>query len=303
MNIFPEPPAFRCFGRLAPETNDHSLLEQDTIIERDETQNHEDMLITNSSKTTTSTDGRFRRIEIMLGMEACERLRESRVMVVGLGAVGSYAVEGLARAGVGNLKVIDFDKVSVTNINRQLYAMESTIGLLKSDVARERILDINPSCNVEAIEGFVDADSIREYLVDPPDLVVDAIDSLNPKVELISAVLEREIPLITCLGAATRFDPTAVRIGPLADAHGCHLGSAVRKRLRRRNIPVDHLCVYSVEPVPHPLPKMSPAERLNEETSLERGRTRDILGSLPTITGIFGLTAANLAVQMLIGRR
>lgn len=252
------------------------------------------------SDTSINSDGRFRRVEVMLGEEACERLRRSKVMVVGLGAVGSYAVEGIARSGVGTLRIIDFDRVSVTNINRQLYALDSTLGRLKSEVARERILDINPACRVEAIHGFVDAETIREYLADPPDLVVDAIDSLNPKVDLISAVRERNIPLISCLGAAMRLDPTRVRVGTLSEAYGCPLGRAVRKRLRRRNVPVDHLCVYSEEPLPNPLPKMPPSERVYEETSLERGRVRDILGSMPTITGIFGLTAANLAIRMLI---
>lgn len=250
----------------------------------------------------TDRNERFRRIELMLGIEACERLRESFVLVVGLGAVGSYAVEGLARAGVGRLRIVDFDIVGISNINRQLYALESTLGRQKCDVARERVLDINPACQVEAINGFVDAETISTYLSGSPDIVIDAIDSLNPKVELISGVRNREIPLISCLGAALRFDPTKICIGPISEAHHCPLGRSVRKRLRRREIPMDFPCIFSEEPLPHPLPIAAPTERLGEQPILERGRIRNTLGSMPTITGMFGLAAANLAIKMLVGR-
>lgn len=237
----------------------------------------------------------------MLGKEACGQIRDSFVMVVGLGAVGSYAVEGLVRAGVGRIRLVDFDKVQPSNINRQLYALGSTIGRAKCEIARERILDINPSCRVEAINGFVDSESVQGYLEDAPDIVIDAIDSLNSKVELISAVRMRGIPLISCLGAAMRFDPTCVRVAPLEETTGCPLGRAVKKRLRRRGVPLDFPCVYSEEPLPNPLPLAAPTDVLGETPLLERGRIRNTLGSMPTITGIFGLTAANMAIKILIG--
>ena len=238
----------------------------------------------------------------MLGIEACERLRKSFVVVVGLGAVGSYAVEGLARAGIGRLRIIDFDKVAISNINRQLYALESTIGRQKCDVARERVLDINPSCQIEAINGFIDASTLPTYLSDSPDIVIDAIDSLNPKVQLISGVISHNIQLISCLGAALRIDPTQIRIAPISEVHHCPLGKTVRTRLRRRGIPTDFPCVFSDEQLPNPLPIASPAEPLGENPQLWRGRIRNTLGSMPTITGMFGLTAANHAIKMLIGR-
>lgn len=243
---------------------------------------------------------RFRRIELMLGSKAARRIRDSFVIVVGLGAVGSYAVEGLARAGVGKMRVVDFDLVNASNINRQLYALGSTIGRRKSDLARERILDINPACEVESINGFVNSETVLEFLENAPDLVVDAIDSLGPKVELLAAVRERNIPVISCLGAAMRTDPTKVKIAPLEETSVCHLGRVVRKRLRRRGIPIDFPCVFSDEPLPDPLPIIEASERANEEDHYGRGRVRDIMGSLPTITGIFGLTAANLAIRMLV---
>lgn len=246
-------------------------------------------------------DGRFARIELMLGKEACARLAGSFVTVIGLGAVGSYAIEGLARAGVGKLRLVDFDLVALSNINRQLFALGSTIGRPKIDVARERVLDINPSCQVETIRAFVDGRTVLDFLAGPPDLVIDAIDALLPKVELLAAARTSEIPVISCLGAALRSDPTCVRVGPLEEVHHCRLGSTVRRRLRRRNIPVDFPCVFSEEPMPYPLPVIAPDESLEQQT-VNRGRPRNILGSMPTITGIFGLTAANLAIKMLTGQ-
>ncbi len=243
-------------------------------------------------------DGRFARIELMLGKEACERLRNSFVTVVGLGAVGSYAVEGLARAGIGRLRVVDFDKIVLSNINRQLYALTSTVGRLKCEVARERILDINPDCIVETVDGFMDGEKVWELVGDNPDIVIDAIDGLNTKVSMLQALRTREMRFISCLGAAMRTDPTKIRIGPLSDVHSCRLGSAVRQRLMHRGVPVDFPCVYSEEPVPHPLPVAAP-DFLNEKPVIERGRMRNTIGSLPTITGMFGLTAANLAIRML----
>ncbi|MEN6355942.1 MAG: tRNA threonylcarbamoyladenosine dehydratase [Armatimonadota bacterium] len=247
----------------------------------------------------TQPNERFTRIELMLGADACARLRDSSVTVVGLGAVGSYAVEGLARAGVGRLRLVDFDKVSTSNINRQLLALTSTLGQDKCEVARERVLDINPDCKVEAICNFLDGETALDLIGESPDLVIDAIDALNPKVELISAVRNREIPLICCLGAALRSDPTMIRINTLEHVHHCPLGRAVRQRLRRRGMPIDFACVFSDEPLPRPLPIAPPIEIINEDHIISRGRARNTLGSMPTITGMFGLTAANLAITML----
>ncbi len=245
---------------------------------------------------------RFKRIELMLGTDACERLRKASVTVVGLGAVGGYAVEGLARAGIGNLRLVDFDKVSISNINRQLLALTSTIGRTKCDVATERVLDINPDCNVEAICEFLDGQSVMD-LIGKPDIVIDAIDALNPKVDLLESAVRQEIPIISCLGAALRFDPTMIRVGTIEHVHHCPLGRTVRQRLRRRGVPVDIACVYSDEPLPKPLPIAPPPEQLDDDHIISRGRSRNILGSMPTITGMFGLTAANLAVRMLIDNK
>jgi tRNA A37 threonylcarbamoyladenosine dehydratase len=247
-------------------------------------------------------DDRFKRVELILGSDACERLNKSFVTIVGLGAVGGYATEAIARVGVGRIRVIDFDKVTLSNINRQLYALQSTLDRPKCEVARERILDINPWCNVEIVDGFIDGTTVSDYIGDNPDIVIDAIDGLNTKVALLADLRSRQIRFISCLGAALRTDPTAVRVAPLAKVHHCPLGSEVRNRLRRRGVPVDFPCIFSEEPMPYPLPIAAPTDRLGDQPAIARGRTRNTLGSLPTITGIFGLTAANLAINMLIGK-
>ena len=137
---------------------------------------------------------RFTRIRLFLGEERFQKLQASSVTVVGLGAVGGYVVEALARAGITRLRLVDFDTVQSSNINRQILALETTIGRPKAEVARERVLDINPSCNVEALQVFAGEETMGDILTPAPDLLIDAIDSLNPKVQLLTAAHYRRIP-------------------------------------------------------------------------------------------------------------
>ncbi|MFP4105554.1 MAG: ThiF family adenylyltransferase [Phycisphaerae bacterium] len=242
-------------------------------------------------------DERFTRTRHILGPDGLERLTRAHVAVIGLGAVGSYAVEALTRSGIGRLTLVDFDEVSLSNINRQLYALESTVGKPKADLARNRVRDINPSCRVDSHRCFVDAETAEHLLDDRPDLVIDAIDSLNPKVDLLAAVRTRQIPLVSSMGAALRRRPGLVRVSALEDTHSCPLARQVRKRLRRREVPLDFPCVWSAEE-----PDRDALLDLEESEKhlVDRGRKRRSLGSLPTITGIFGLTAANTALQILL---
>ncbi len=243
-------------------------------------------------------DERFSRIGLLLGTEGAAHLTQASVAVAGLGAVGSYAVEALARAGIGRLVLCDFDIIRPSNINRQLYALDNTLGMRKCDAARERVALINPRCRVEALPLFIDERSIAEVLSRNVDLVIDAIDSLNPKTDLIASVRQSGIPLISSMGAALRRDPACVRTGPLAQVRNCPLARVLRRRLRRRGIPLDFTCVYSTE-----LITSSKSRHIEngspEEQYYKRGRVRSTLGSLPTITGIFGLTAANIALEIL----
>ena len=241
-------------------------------------------------------DDRLARIRLMLGEEKLERLKNSFVVVVGLGAVGSYAVEGLARSGVGRLRLVDFDVVHASNVNRQLYALGSTLGRHKADLAYERVLDINPHCRAEKMNIFADEKTYDVILEGKPDLVIDAIDSLGPKAGLIAETIKRGLPLIASMGAALRTDPTAIRIGPLGGVIGCPLAAKVRNLLRKKNTHLDFECVYSLEPVG----ELRKKRQVDPETAFfEKGRRRAALGSLPTLTGIFGLTIANAAIQRL----
>lgn len=241
--------------------------------------------------------GWLARTEVLLGSEAMKTLCNASVYVFGLGAVGSYAVEGLARSGIGRLRLVDFDVIKESNRNRQLYATCSTVGRLKVEVAAERVLDINPDAVVEQRPIFAHAETLPELLSGCPDLVVDAVDSLAPKVEILAAAAGLGVPVFSSLGAATRTEADRVRFGPLFEARGCPLGRLLRKRLRRRGVEGDLWCVYSDEPKNRDAVR----EPEDEEGEFERGRRRDVLGSLATLTGLFGLRLAHEAVLRLSG--
>ena len=269
-----------------------------------------------SSDAPASTE-QFARTELMLGRDALKRLQNSCVLVAGLGAVGSYAVEALARSGVGRFRLVDFDVVQPSNINRQLFATWATIGRLKADVAKERIASINPAAQVETRQVLINDKTLPTLFADdwasPPDFVVDAIDSLGPKVALIAEVTRRGLPLISSMGAALRFDASLVQVGRLTDVSHCPLSAQVRKRLRRFDINTDAVrCVYSPEPIrdrmraapsgSDGLERVAPAAPL-DATNVDSppGRPRNSLGSLSTIVGIFGLMIAHEVVGGLIG--
>lgn len=244
-------------------------------------------------------DGRFARIERMIGRDGLARLSRSFVCVVGLGAVGSYATEALARAGVGRLRLVDFDEVRRSNINRQLYATDATLGRKKIEVAHERVAQINPRCLVETMGLFVHRETLDGVLADSPDLVIDAIDSFTPKLMLLAELERRRVPLVSSMGAALRTDPTMIRTGPFRDVHTCPLAAKLRKAMRKMDLPMRFTCVYSVEPVTHLPAEAIGVDLEDNEDTVVRGRKRRTLGSLPTLTGIFGLTAANVAIRML----
>jgi len=240
---------------------------------------------------------------MLLGPEAMARLKAAQVVVIGLGAVGSYAAEALTRAGVGHLRLVDFDEIRPTNLNRQLLALHSTLGQPKVEVARARALDINPRCVVEALRLFGD-EQTRPQMLAGADALVDAIDSVGPKFGLLSDAVQAGIPIIvSSMGAAERTDPLAIRVADLFKTERCPLARLIRKRLRALGIKSGIRCVYSTE-----LPRRTPRnlqqaalENPAERDVLARGRQRKPLGSLPTLTGIFGLVAANEVIMKLAG--
>jgi tRNA A37 threonylcarbamoyladenosine dehydratase len=242
----------------------------------------------------------FGRVALWVGAEGLRRLGRARVLVVGLGAVGSFALEALARSGVGHLRLVDFDRIGPSNLNRQLLALASTLGHPKVEVARERVLQIDPRIEVETLPAFFSAGEAERLLAPPLDFCVDAIDSLGPKVELLSACVARGLPVVSAMGAAGRRDPTRVRVTSLVATRVCPLARGVRKRLARRGISADVTAVWSSEP-PAPATRLAPEnDPIDDEQTLRRGRTRRPLPSMIHLPGVFGLCAANHVVWSLL---
>jgi tRNA A37 threonylcarbamoyladenosine dehydratase len=244
---------------------------------------------------------RFARIEKLLGQAKAAWLRERSITIVGVGAVGGYALEGLARAGIGRIRLVDFDSIGISNINRQLHALESTLGILKVDAAKKRVLDINPHCQVEALPLFADPETIGEILTPAPDLLIDAIDSLSSKIELLAAAYRLNIPVVSSMGAALRTDPTQIFVDDLLKTKKCPLARRLRKKLRQNGVGKGITCVYSTEEVDFDYGEPEGFDA-GDPSPHKRGRPRRQLGSLPTLTGIFGLIVANTALYTLLAR-
>ena len=189
----------------------------------------------------------FSRTASLFGEDNYNKIKTIRVAVVGIGGVGSYAVEALARTGVGDLLIIDDDKVEITNINRQIWALNSTVGKYKVEIARERLLDINPELKMIASNRRLTAESINELIPQNSDFVIDAIDSIIDKAALIEFCLRKEIPVISCMGAARRKDPTQIKVGNINGQVSGPLIKRLRKELRKKDVVLDFPIVYSEE--------------------------------------------------------
>lgn len=191
-------------------------------------------------------DDPFIRQQMLLGAAAMQRLREAHVIVFGVGGVGSYAAEGLARAGIGALTLVDSDTVSLSNLNRQLCALHSTLGQYKSDVMAARILDINPDCRVTSMPMLYNEESKETFFAQRYDYIVDAIDLVSCKLSLIRTAKERGIPIISAMGTGNKLDPTRFCITDISKTSGCHLARVMRRELRNRGI-LHHTVLYSEE--------------------------------------------------------
>lgn len=238
----------------------------------------------------------FARTEQLLGPEAMGKIAAAKVAVFGLGAVGSFAVEALARTGVGNLHLVDFDRVDVSNINRQLFALHSTIGKEKTMIARARIQDINPECRVSVQGSFINTESLSDLLSQDIDVVVDAIDGLNSKVNLIVEARTRGLTVVSSMGAGGRTDISLIKTADISQTSVCPLARVVRQRLHRRGLYEGVSCVYSVE---KPLNKQPYHKRDVSEALSDHGRSRPPIGTVPYVTGAFGLFIAMEVVRLL----
>ena len=231
-------------------------------------------------------DGISDRTSLLIGDEGIRILKDSFVVLAGVGAVGGYVLEGLVRAGVGHIRVIDSDVFSESNLNRQILATRETIGRKKAEVAAERARSINPGINIEIISEMVSSDTVPDILSGSPDALADAIDTVEHKVALLRYAAENGIPAFSSMGAALHFETSSIKVATLKRTNTCPLASSVRSRLKdfdTRNI----TCVYSEEPV-----VVRPSER--------DGHGKSILGSLPTIPAVFGMTLANEVIRYLL---
>ncbi|MBO5971519.1 MAG: tRNA threonylcarbamoyladenosine dehydratase [Alistipes sp.] len=236
-------------------------------------------------------EGWLERTELLLGQEKLTLLRNANVLVVGVGGVGAYAAEMIVRAGVGRMTIADADRVSESNINRQLVALHSTIGREKCDILAERLKDINPSLKLTTVNRFI-KDSETDELLDSDkfDYVVDAIDTLSPKLALIKGAMDRGIPLVSSMGAGAKCDPTLMEIKDIAKTHHCPLAHMLRKRLHKLGIRKGFWAVFSPEPV-----------REGAMILCEEQNKKSNVGTISYIPALFGIGCASVVVRDLIG--
>jgi len=231
------------------------------------------------------------RTELLIGKENVEKLKRSHVLVVGLGGVGAYAAENLCRAGIGEMTIVDGDHLNPTNKNRQLPAVESTIGKPKAEVLGVRLLDINPDLKLHVIQEYIKDEKMIEVLNKPFDYVVDAIDTLSPKVFLIYHSLQKGLKIVSSLGAGARLDPTKVRINDISKSFNCRLGFVLRKRLRKLGVNEGFKVVFSED-------KADENAVIVDEPGENKKSTVGTISYMPPVYGCF---CASVVIRDLIG--
>jgi tRNA A37 threonylcarbamoyladenosine dehydratase len=232
------------------------------------------------------------RTEMLLGAEALKKLKESHVLVAGLGGVGSWAAEMICRAGVGAMTIIDGDKITTANINRQLPALTSTTGRMKAEIVGERLLDINPSLKIRVIPEFIRDQRMIDILEeDEYDYVVDAIDTLSPKVFLIYHSLRLNLRIVSSMGAGGRYDPSAIRVADISETNFCNLARMLRKKLHKLGVNKGFAAVYSPEIVDKDL-IVRGSDESNKASSV---------GTMSYMPAAFGIVCASVVIRDLAG--
>lgn len=231
------------------------------------------------------------RTELLLGEEKLSLLRRANVLVVGVGGVGAYAAEMIVRAGVGRMTIADADTVSRSNINRQLVALHSTVGMAKCEVLAARLRDINPELQLRTVNRYI-KDAETDALLDSDrfDYVVDAIDTLSPKLALIKGALDRGIPLVSSMGAGAKTDPTLMEIKDISKTHHCPLAHMLRKRLHKIGINSGFRAVFSPEPI-----------REGAMILCQEQNKKSNVGTISYIPAMFGIGCASVVIRDLIG--
>lgn len=245
----------------------------------------------------------FSRTELLIGKENMERLKNARVAVFGIGGVGGYTVEALVRSGVGTLDLIDDDKVCLTNINRQIIATRKTVGQYKVDVAKERILEINPDATVHTYKTFYMPDTADQFDFSQYDYIVDAIDTVTGKIQLVLAAREAGTPIISSMGAGNKMDPTAFEVADIYETSICPLAKVMRRELKKRG--VDHLkVVYSKEKALTPIDDMAISCKTNcicpPDTARKCTQRRQVPGSNAFVPSVVGLIIGGEVIKDLI---
>lgn len=246
----------------------------------------------------------FSRTELLLGQEGMEKLYRARVAVFGIGGVGGYTVEALARSGVGTLDLIDDDKVCLTNLNRQIFATRKTVGQYKVDVAQQRILEINPKAVVHTYKTFYAPQTAELFDFSQYDYVVDAIDTVTGKLELVEQAEKAGVPIISSMGAGNKMDPTAFEVADIYETSVCPLARVMRKELKKRGIEKLKV-VYSKEPPMTPIDDMAISCRTNcicpPGTARKCTQRRQVPGSNAFVPSVVGLIIAGEVVKDLTG--
>lgn len=233
------------------------------------------------------------RTELLVGKEGIEKLSRAHVLVAGLGGVGGYAAEQLCRAGIGKLTLVDGDIIHPTNRNRQILALVSTEGMDKVRLMSDRLKDINPAIELNCISAYLKEDQFPPVLDQPYDYVVDAIDTLTPKVHLLAAAFRNGQPVVSSMGSGGRLHPEKIRIADIADSHHCRFAYMVRKYLHRLGVRTGITVVYSPEPV---------SKDVIREISGEENK-RSVVGTISYMPAIFGCYCASVVIRDLLGRK
>jgi len=230
------------------------------------------------------------RSEILIGADNIEKLRNSTVAVFGLGGVGGYAAEAIARAGVGTMIIADYDTVASSNINRQILSLNSTMGILKTEVCINRLKDINPDLNITAVSERLSPDNIAGLIPQIEHIyAIDAIDEIESKTFLIKTLVQRDIPFVSSMGAGSRLDSSRIKVDDISRTEYCPLARIMRKKLKENGIYKGVRCIYSTE-------------NLNKVMEPENKNDKRMQGSISFIPGIFGLMAAGLIINDIINR-
>jgi tRNA A37 threonylcarbamoyladenosine dehydratase len=233
------------------------------------------------------------RAELLFTKEGLEKLKKSNVLVVGMGGVGSFAAEFIARAGVGKMTIVDGDIVDITNINRQLPALHSTVGMSKVDIVGDRLQDINPDLQLTRIKEFLSPERAYEIVTPEFNYIVDCIDSVTPKLNLIKSARSKKIKVVSSMGAGGKMDASKVKVADISKTHNCHLATAVRKRLKKMHVRKGVKAVFSTE--------------IQDEKSLKmtdgKNFKKSFYGTSSYMPGLFGLYCAETVIRYLLKDR